>query len=209
MKLSRNQDWLGRFQRLRPHAIVLTHAHPDHAFGLRDSAPCPVYATRRTWQLISCFPIADRHVLPLRRETRIDGVRFRPIPVFHSITAPAVGFRIAAGRSCVFYAPDIAHLPDAPRALRGVELYIGDGATVTRPMVWPVKGQVIGHAPIRRQLGWCRRAGVARAVFTHCGSGIVKADARVAARTVASLGEQAGVEASIARDGLAIELPWE
>jgi ribonuclease BN (tRNA processing enzyme) len=25
-------DWLGKFERLRPSAIVLTHAHPDHAW---------------------------------------------------------------------------------------------------------------------------------------------------------------------------------
>ena len=34
-------DWLRRVRRLRPDAIVLTHAHPDHAWGLKDGAPCP------------------------------------------------------------------------------------------------------------------------------------------------------------------------
>src|SRR5207249_11598356 len=29
-------DWLGKFQRLHLDAIVLTHAHPDHAWGLRS-----------------------------------------------------------------------------------------------------------------------------------------------------------------------------
>jgi glyoxylase-like metal-dependent hydrolase (beta-lactamase superfamily II) len=33
-------DWLGKFERLCPSAIVLTHAHPDHAWGLKDGAPC-------------------------------------------------------------------------------------------------------------------------------------------------------------------------
>src|SRR5947207_9638415 len=28
-------DWLGKFERLHPDAIVLTHAHPDHAWGLQ------------------------------------------------------------------------------------------------------------------------------------------------------------------------------
>ena len=27
-------DWLGKFERLHPDAIVLTHAHPDRAWGL-------------------------------------------------------------------------------------------------------------------------------------------------------------------------------
>jgi ribonuclease BN (tRNA processing enzyme) len=30
------EDWLGQIPKPPPHAIVLTHAHPDHAFGLRD-----------------------------------------------------------------------------------------------------------------------------------------------------------------------------
>ncbi len=32
-------------ERQRPAAIVVIHAHPDHAWGLRDGAPCPVWAT--------------------------------------------------------------------------------------------------------------------------------------------------------------------
>src|SRR5437867_10762517 len=42
-------DWLGKFERLHPDAIVLTHAHPDHAWGLRKGAACPVHAPKETW----------------------------------------------------------------------------------------------------------------------------------------------------------------
>lgn len=38
-------DWLRKFERLHPDAIVLTHAHPDHAWGLKNGATCPVDAT--------------------------------------------------------------------------------------------------------------------------------------------------------------------
>jgi glyoxylase-like metal-dependent hydrolase (beta-lactamase superfamily II) len=40
-------DWLGKFERLHPDAIVLTHAHPDHAWGLKNGAPCPVFAPEK------------------------------------------------------------------------------------------------------------------------------------------------------------------
>jgi phosphoribosyl 1,2-cyclic phosphodiesterase len=42
-------DWLGKLKCVDPGAIVFTHAHPDHAWGLKRGAPCPVYATEKTW----------------------------------------------------------------------------------------------------------------------------------------------------------------
>jgi predicted protein tyrosine phosphatase len=45
-------------------------------------------------------------------------------------------------------------------------------------MVRTKAGQLIGHAPVTAQLDWCKSAGVARAMFTHCGSGIVRSKAR-------------------------------
>jgi glyoxylase-like metal-dependent hydrolase (beta-lactamase superfamily II) len=36
-------DWLGKLNRVDPRAFVVTHAHPDHAWGLKLGAPCPVY----------------------------------------------------------------------------------------------------------------------------------------------------------------------
>jgi phosphoribosyl 1,2-cyclic phosphodiesterase len=150
-------DWLGRLHGIAPTAIVLTHAHPDHAAGLAEGAPCPVYATKVTWDLIRRFPIDDRRNLPLRKSIMIDGVRFKAFPVEHSIRAPAVGFRVSAGGACFFYVPDVAGIPDAAHALRGINVYIGDGATMRRSMVRRKRRTVIGHAPISSQLAWCER----------------------------------------------------
>ena len=128
-------DWLGLVPRLAPTVVVLTHAHADHAAGLAKGVPCPVYATRETWNSIRNFPIRERRVLPLKRSVSIDAVRFTAFPVAHSLRAPAVGLRVATGGECVFYVPDVAMVPDAARTLHGIDLYIGDGATVTRSMV--------------------------------------------------------------------------
>jgi phosphoribosyl 1,2-cyclic phosphodiesterase len=200
-------DWLGRLHTIAPTAIVLTHAHPDHAYGLADGAPCPVYATKETLDLIRHFPISARRRIRLGRSTTIGGVTVKAFPVHHSLRAPAVGYRLSAEASCFFYLPDVADLPKPAAALRGVDPYIGDGATITRTMVRKKDGNPIGHASIAAQLAWCANAGVRRAIFTHCGSGIVRGDARQVEAKVRRLGRAHGVEARLARDGGRLLLP--
>jgi phosphoribosyl 1,2-cyclic phosphodiesterase len=199
-------DWLARLSSVAPTAIVLTHAHPDHAWGLAKGAPCPVYASKETLDLLHGFPIRDRREMPLQKSVVIDGVRFRAYPVQHSVRAPAVGYRVSAKGARFFYVPDVAGLPDAPNTLRGINVYIGDGATMTRSMVRKKNGTLIGHAPMTVQLSWCKVAGVGRAIFTHCGSPIVRGKARVLSAAIRRLGREQGIDARLACDGNRISL---
>ena len=194
-------DWLGRLRTVAPTAIVLTHAHPDHAAGLAKGAPCRVYAAETTLHLLHRYSIPDRRMMPLERSVSIGGMRFKAFPVQHSIRAPAVGYRVSAGDGSFFYLPDVAELPNASAVLRGIDIYIGDGATVKRSMVRKKSGTLIGHAPITAQLDWCETAGVRRAIFTHCGSGIVRGETRRLNASVRRLGCEHGVDARLACDG--------
>jgi phosphoribosyl 1,2-cyclic phosphodiesterase len=199
-------DWLAAVTRIAPAAIVLTHAHADHAFGLARGAACPVYATSETWALIARFPIEDRRIVRPGAPFDVGGVTFEAFEVHHSLRAPAVGYRIGAGPARAFYVPDVAAIERRRAALRGVDLYIGDGATIARSMVRMRGGTPIGHAPIAAQLGWCKAEAVARAIFTHCGSGIVKAATRAVEARIREMGAAAGVAARVAYDGLTISL---
>jgi phosphoribosyl 1,2-cyclic phosphodiesterase len=195
-------DWLRALKSVAPTAIVLTHGHPDHAFGLAHGAPCPVYATEETWSLIGRYPIAERRIVEARVPFAIGGIGLEAFPVQHSIRALAVGFLVKGGRRHFFYVPDVAAIPRQSEALRGVSLYIGDGATIRRSMV-RVRGRaLIGHAPISTQLEWCQTEDIAWAIFTHCGSGIVKSDSRRIAARIEELGREHGIDASVAYDGL-------
>ena len=200
-------DWLGKFEKLHPDAIVLTHAHPDHAWGLQNGAPCPVHAPEKTWQTLGPYPIEDRHVINERTPTTIRGIIFDAFAVEHSIRAPAVGYRIGAGRACIFYGPDLLYIHDRTAALNGVQVYIGDGATLTRSFVRKRGDALIGHATVRTQLGWCAKEGVPRAIITHCGSEIVNGDERALQAQLAAIAAERGVQASIAHDGMKLTLP--
>jgi hypothetical protein len=69
-------------------------------------------------------------------------------------------------------------------------------------MVRKKDGTRIGHASIIDQLGWCNKAGIPRAIFTHCGSPIVRADPRKMNVALQQLGRDHGVEACFACDGI-------
>jgi phosphoribosyl 1,2-cyclic phosphodiesterase len=198
-------DWLRHVRDVRPTAIVITHAHGDHVDGLKHGAPCAVYATTDVWRQIDEWPLQQRRVVLPRRPVKIGRFVFEAIPVRHSLRAPAVAYRIAHGRTHVFYVPDVLKVPRRTDALVDLALYVGDGATVHRPIQRSLGNTLVGHASVRSQVKWCAQAGIPRAIFTHCGTAIV-ANQDDAERTVAAFGCASGVEASVAYDGLEIRI---
>lgn len=201
------KGWERCWHRVNPDAIVITHAHPDHAFALKHGAPpCPVYATPEAWERMADFAVPQelRRELAPRKSVTIAGIGFEPFPVIHSIRAPAVGFRISAGRVRVFYVPDVVWIHDREEALHGAQAYIGDGATIHRSLIRrdSNSGELIGHATITQQLTWCRKEGVPKMIVTHCGSDIVSGDERSVGAELRRLAKERGVAVEIAHDGM-------
>lgn len=199
-------DWLDNLGSISPDAIVLTHAHPDHASGLARGAPCPVYATAETWRTLDRMPIARRERLAPGATFQIGPFRFETWAVAHSVIAPAVGYRIGVGEVSLFYVPDVLSIPDSATALANLDIYIGDGARLEHPIIRGKGAQASGHASIREQLSWCADAKVRRAIFTHCGTPIINADSESVEQALEFLARPLGIEASFACDGEKIRL---
>lgn len=100
------EDWIGRVDEIRPHAIMLTHGHPDHALGLTGGVRCPVYATKDTWRVLDHegIVIEDSHAVKPRSPVDIRGITFEAFTVEHSLNCPplATGSQRGARPSSTF-----------------------------------------------------------------------------------------------------------
>ena len=165
-----------------------------------------MHAPQKTWRTLKGCNIANRQLIKERTPTNICGITFEAFPVEHSILAPAVAYRVSAGRARIFYAPDLVFIRDRASALKDVQIYIGDGATVTHSFIRKRGRALIGHAPVRTQLMWCAKEDVPRAIISHCGSEIVTAEERKRTAKVRALAAKRGIEARIAHDGMKVKL---
>ncbi len=202
------EDWSGELEEVNPYAIVVTHAHPDHAFGLKKGSPCDVYTTQVSWKDMKDYEIekSKRKLVKIEKEFTIGDIHFKAFSVEHSTRAPAVSYKITAGNSTIFYAPDLIYVHNREEAFKEVDLYIGDGATITTSFVRKQDDNLIGHATIDAQLAWCEKDGMERAIITHCGSEIVDNDGRKINAKIRKMGKERGIKAEVAHDGMEVVL---
>ncbi len=195
-------DWLSKKNLISDlSALLLTHAHPDHAGGITAGFPLPIYTTEDT--IARHKHLQDAHIIIPRQPFSIGSLTIEAFPVHHSLNAPAVGYRITGGKRSLLYLPDVLSIIDPQEALTGLDLYIGDGAIITRTLLKRIKkGIPTGHSPLVEQLNWCATYKVPRALFTHCGTEIVTGNKPQIEKQIKELGRQVGVKASTAYDGL-------
>jgi phosphoribosyl 1,2-cyclic phosphodiesterase len=199
--LDRGEDWLGDDSWFGANAVLVSHAHPDHSWGLKRGAPVPVYASEDSWEVMRTFKIEDRRLAPLREPMEFKDMTFEAFKVEHSTRAPAVGYRVTAGQHSIFYAPDLVYIYDRAEALGGIDAYVGD-----RPMVRKRDDRLIGHVPIRTELTWCQKEGVPLMIVTHCGAQVVAGDEPAVIARIEGFAEERGVRVIVAYDGMEMVL---
>ncbi|HEY3204240.1 MAG TPA: MBL fold metallo-hydrolase [Thermoanaerobaculia bacterium] len=203
------QNLKGMLPKIRPNAIFVSHAHPDHGWGLEEGTAAPVHASAITHELLEKLPIENRVVLAPGKAARIGPFRLTAFPVAHSVRCPGIAARIAVKGFTVVYSGDIISFEEPERALAGADLYIGDGSTLTGSLVRRhPSGKLMGHTTVRAQLGWLARHGVPRAIFSHFGKGPIEMGEEALRTALSELAEAnpPGCDVIAARDGLKLEI---
>ncbi|HEY1434035.1 MAG TPA: MBL fold metallo-hydrolase [Thermoanaerobaculia bacterium] len=195
--------------KVRPDAIFVSHAHPDHGWGLWEGTDVPVYASAVTHELLRELPLLHRVVLAPSEISAIGPFRLATHPVIHSVRCPCVGARIEAGGFTLVYGADLVAFEDPEAALAGADLYLGDGSSLTESLVRRhPSGALVGHTTVRAQLGWLARHGIVRAVFSHFGAGPIEMgeEALAAALEKLAAANPPGCAVTAAYDGLEMEV---
>jgi len=162
--------------------------------------------TTETWDRLKRYPVRQRSTISPRRPFSIADCMLEAFTVEHSLIAPAVAYRITRDAISVFYVQDLVKIHQRHETMSSIALYIGDGASITRPLLRRRANTTIGHASVRDQLNWCHEEGVQQAVITHCGSQIVKTEPGAVAMRIGELGSERGVHVVAAHDGLEINV---
>jgi phosphoribosyl 1,2-cyclic phosphate phosphodiesterase len=156
-------------------ALVYTHAHADHIFGLDDVRPfnfrqkahIPIYAHEATFQVIRrvfdyVFDTRERNTSVPKLDVNIVGeeafdvlgLKFEPIPLMHG-AQPIHGYRFGG----VAYLTDHSEIPEASLArLGGLDVLFLDAL---RHKPHPT------HSTIEQSIATAQALGARRTFFTH------------------------------------------
>ena len=156
---------------LKPDAILITHAHPDHYLWTLEEAnsAIPIYLTQETLDYGKFSPVNSCIFIPYQRLS-LGPFQILPYRVIHSICCPAVGFKIRLpDYKVLIYNPDLVDIIAKEQILPGSDYYIGDGSTVKANLVRREGKILLGHTRITTQINWCKKYGINNIIFTHIG----------------------------------------
>ncbi|HLC89202.1 MAG TPA: hypothetical protein VJG49_04140 [Candidatus Nanoarchaeia archaeon] len=193
-----------KLRTLNPGAILITHGHPDTFKWLKENEEYAgkIYVTSETKKL-SRFP-QNFVLLKLNRWLDLGPFKVLAYRVVHSVLAPAVGFKIKAGKTLI-YNSDLV-VPKNKAILNDVDLYIGDGSSVRGNLVRKKNGQLFGHARISTQLRWCQQYGIKKVIFTHFGKEALRIGDKRLTEMLQKKFPQKGLKIMLAYDGWSYNL---
>jgi phosphoribosyl 1,2-cyclic phosphate phosphodiesterase len=169
-------------------ALLITHCHADHVFGLDDIRPLnfkhgalSTFASERTWHDLrrvfhyifeakhigGGLPQITPHTIHNYQPFEVCNLRVTPIPVIHG-KGEVSGFRFSNGRAEFAFVTDCNAISEASlAALEGLDLLILDAL---RLKPHPT------HLHLEQSLAYVTRVQPRRTLFTHMGHDIKHSD---------------------------------
>ena len=99
------------------------------------------------------------------------------------------------------YNPDLVFIKNRKKIFKDLNLYIGDGSSISRPLVRKKANKLFGHASIKTQTNWCKKFKIKEAIFTHFGREAIIIGEKELRKKLDGFGEEK-VKIIIAYDGM-------
>ncbi len=164
-----------RKSQIKPNAIIITHAHPDHYIWTEENVNTniPVYIAEETLKYGKFKPKNYKIIKP-GKKFKIKNFTILPFRVLHSIRCPAIGFKISVNKKSIIYTGDLVDIVSKNKILKNVDYYIGDGSCIRANLVRKKGDKIFGHARISTQINWCKKCGIKNIIFTHLGKETIR-----------------------------------
>lgn len=161
----------------KPKYVLLEYGHENIVGGLHELRGLKpvVFATKEVWAFIrrhykelSQQKGKFEEIYNFKRFVVTPGQPFKmgaftvtSVPVAHGKPgATALGFKVQFGGKTVWHGSSVLSIPSLEGALKGVDVYIGDGTSLSGGK---------GHASMESQIRWAQEADIPKIFFTQVG----------------------------------------
>jgi ribonuclease BN (tRNA processing enzyme) len=192
-----------RFLEYKPHYILITHLHPDHAYFVRDAIHLHTTAHMYAPQTYEGINI---HVS--NKPFKIDDYAVTPIPTVHSIKVKSNAYLIEHNDKRILYTGDMIWIEKKyHHFFKNLDLVITEGSYIrTGGLVRRKKDTtaIYGHTGIPNLINLFKKY-THTLVLVHFGAWFYK-DIKNARKILTQLAKEHDIEIIVGYDGLELEL---